>query len=114
MTTYSGAEEVLARHLGAFAQGLDAILADYDEQSVLITPERAYRGLAEIGGFFQVFLDSATPEFWAAFKLQSQVVEGDVAYITWSAGPFVALATDTLVVRGGGRIAVQTFTPFVR
>lgn len=113
MTTHSSAAEILAHHLGAFAQGLDAILADYDEGSVLITPERAYRGLVEIGGFFQAFLDGATPQFWAAFQLQAQVVEGDVAYITWSAEPSVALATDTLLVRGG-RIAVQTFTPFAR
>ena len=101
--------QVLNSHLGAFAQGLDAILADYAEASVLITPERVYRGLAEISGFFQAFLGGATPAFWASFQLHAQVVEADVAYITWSARPAVPLATDTLVVRDG-RIAVQTFT----
>lgn len=101
--------DVLNSHLGAFAQGLDAIVADYAEASVLITPESVYRGLAEIGGFFQAFLNGATPEFWAAFQLHARVVEADVAYITWSARPAVPLATDTLIVRDG-RIVVQTFT----
>lgn len=104
-----GAAEVLDSHLGAFAKGLDALLADYDDDSVLITPDRTWRGLSEIGSFFGDFLAGASAEFWAAFELQAQVVEPGVAYITWSAPPAVRLATDTLVVRHG-RIAVQTFT----
>ena len=60
--------QVLNSHLGAFAQGLDVILADYAEASVLITPERVYRGLLEISGFFRAFLGGATPAFWASFQ----------------------------------------------
>jgi len=102
-------EQVLESHLGAFAQGLDAVLADYDEASVLVTPDRVWRGVEEIGSFFGDFLAGASAQFWAAFQLHAKVVEAGVAYITWSAPPAVELATDTLVVRHG-RIAVQTFT----
>lgn len=101
--------DVLASHLGAFARGLEALLADYASDACLITPERVYRGHEEIGGFFRAFLDSATPQFWEAFKLHAKVTEGEVAYITWSSSPAVPLATDTLLVRDG-RIVVQTFT----
>lgn len=104
---------VLAHHLGAFAKGIDEIMADYDESSVLITPDRIFRGLADIHGFFERFLDQATPQFWEAFELGAHSVESDIAYITWWSEPAVTLATDTLLVRGG-RIAIQTFTSFAR
>jgi hypothetical protein len=103
--------QVFQHHLGAFAQGLDEILKDYDEHSVLVTPEKTYRGLAAIRGFFKVFLDGADPGFWAAFGITSQSVEGEIAYLAWEAKPWVALATDTLFVKNG-KIAVQTFTSF--
>ncbi|WP_413205988.1 nuclear transport factor 2 family protein [Rhodospirillum sp. A1_3_36] len=105
-------EEVFNHHLGAFAEGLDAIMADYTEESVLMTPMDTLRGLDAIRGFFKAFLDGATPEFWAAFKVNVQVVEGEIAYLVWSSLPSVPLATDTLFVRDG-KIAVQTFTPMV-
>lgn len=103
--------KVLAHHLGAFAQGVDEILADYLDASVLITPDQTFHGVSEIRGFFQAFVDSATPEFWEAFKLGTQVVHNEVAYITWWAKPAVTLATDTFIVRNG-KILVQTFTAF--
>lgn len=105
------AAEVLANHIRAFAIGLDAILADYNESSILVTPDKTYKGLKDIGAFFGSFLEAATPEFWGAFQLHANVVESGVGYITWSSAPSMPLATDTLVVRDG-RIAVQTFTPF--
>ncbi len=110
-TSSQDASRVLDHHLGAFARGVDEILLDYTDQSVVITPDRAFRGRAEIRGFFQRFMDSATKEFWDSFKLGAKLVQGDVAYITWSAKPSVPLATDTLVVRDG-KIHVQTFTAF--
>ena len=52
----------LGRHLQSFAQGIETILADYTEASVIVTPDTTYRGLNEIRGIFRRFLDSATPE----------------------------------------------------
>jgi hypothetical protein len=103
--------EVFQHHLGAFAQGLDEILRDYDNDSVLVTPGKTWRGVAEIRAFFKAFLDGADPAFWAAFAITSQSIEGEIAWFAWEAKPWVVLATDTLFVKNG-KIAVQTFTSF--
>jgi len=104
-------QRVFAHHLGSFSEGIDSIVSDYTEQSVLLTPDATYRGLEQIRDFFDGFLKSASQEFWDAFKIGTQGIEGEIAYMTWSAEPFVPLATDTLLVRNG-KILVQTFTPF--
>lgn len=102
-------QAVLEHHLGAFAKGLDELMKDYSASSVILTHDKQYRGVAAIRGFFDGFLKSVKPGFWEAFKINAQAIDGDVAYLVWEAKPFVTLATDTLVVRGG-KIAVQTFT----
>lgn len=102
-------KKVLDHHLGAFAKGLDAIVSDYSQHSVILTHDQQYRGLVAIRGFFDGFLKGVKPGFWEAFKIQAQSVDGDVAYLVWEAKPFVNLATDTLLVRKG-KILVQTFT----
>lgn len=98
-------------HLGAFAKGLDELMIDYDEFSVLVTPDKTYSGLIEIRSFFKAFLDGADEKFWSAFKIVNSTVTGEVAYLAWEAKPSVSLATDTLVVKAG-KISVQTFTCF--
>lgn len=103
--------QVFDHHLGAFAKGVDELLKDYDERSVLVTPGKTYRGLSEIRAFFKTFLDSAEPAFWTAFKVTSKSTEREVAYLAWEAKPWVPMATDTLFVRDG-KISVQTFTAF--
>lgn len=103
--------QVFDHHLGAFAQGLDELLKDYSNDSALVTPDKTFRGLDEIRRFFKAFIDGATPEFWAAFKVTSKSTEGEVGYLAWEAKPWVTLATDTLFVKNG-KIAVQTFTSF--
>jgi hypothetical protein len=100
---------VLEHHLGAFAKGLDELTKDYSASSVILTHDKQYRGLAEIRGFFDGFLKSVKPGFWEAFKINTRAIDADVAYLVWEAKPYVTIATDTLVVRGG-KIAVQTFT----
>lgn len=108
--TTSVTEQVFHHHLGAFAQGIDELMKDYTNTSIIITPTGNHTGLSEIQAFFDGFLASATPEFWSAFQVTGQVVHEDVAYLTWSAAPYVQMATDTLVIRNA-RISIQTFTP---
>jgi hypothetical protein len=104
-------QQVLDHHLGAFAQGLDELLKDFDDSSTIITPAKTYRGSAEIRAFFKAFVESADPGFWPAFKITNKSTAGEVAYLVWEAKPWVTLATDTLLIKNG-KIAVQTFTPF--
>ncbi|WP_175831295.1 nuclear transport factor 2 family protein [Burkholderia cepacia] len=105
----SATDVVFDHHLNACAIGLDEILKDYDEISVIVTPEKTYRGIAEIRGFYKAFLDSAQPEFWDAFKVTSKCTEGEIAFLTWEAKPFVTSATDTLYIKEN-TIVIQTFT----
>ncbi|MBN3823767.1 nuclear transport factor 2 family protein [Burkholderia sp. Ac-20384] len=105
----SAVDLVFDHHLGACAIGLDEVLKDYSEISVIVTPEKTYRGIAEIRAFYRAFLDSIRPEFWDAFNVTSRCTEGEIAYLTWEAKPFVTSATDTLYIKGD-KILVQTFT----
>ena len=61
--------------------------------------------------FFEGFIAALPPQALGQFTLRSLRVQGDVAYITWSAGPELPLGTDTFVVRKG-RIASQTFAMY--
>ena len=105
-------QETLARHLQALTEGIDAVMRDYTESSVLFTQQGPLVGLANIRGFFAAFLANSPPELLAAFTLVRQDVAGEVAYILWKAEPFIPLATDTFVVRDG-KIMVQTFAAFL-
>lgn len=102
-------QSILGHHLGAFAEGIDAVMADYTERSVLITSEKTYKGIKEIRDFFDFFIKSADPEFWKAFKIRTQSIDGEIAYLVWDAKPFILMATDTFVIRNK-KIATQTFT----
>ena len=43
-----------------------------------------------------------------AFEIVRQDIDGDIAYITWRAEPFVTLATETFVI-ADDKIRVQTY-----
>ncbi len=103
-----GTLAVLERHLAAFAAGIDAVLADYAEHSVLITPNATYHGLGAIRAFFTQFFEVATPEFWSAFRVTVKSVHGKVAFLAWTAPPLFPSAVDTLLIEDDC-ILVQTF-----
>ncbi|WP_410766304.1 nuclear transport factor 2 family protein [Haloferax sp. DFSO60] len=104
-------QAVLEHHLTAFGGGdMDEILADYDDTSVIITPDETYRGMDEIPNFFEgLFADFAQEGAEASIDLQK--VEGDIAYITWhgeTPDNVYEFCTDTFVVEDGV-ITTQTF-----
>jgi ketosteroid isomerase-like protein len=103
-------ETTLFHHLQA--TGVDDILSDYTEDSVLFTSNGPVRGLAGLRVFFEAFIKSATPEMMAAYQLIRHDVGGEIAYIVWKAEPFVPLASDTFVVRDG-KIVAQTFVAYM-
>ena len=98
----------LEHHLQAFEEGLDAIMSDYTEDSVVVSPDGTYRGLLEIRGFFMAFVAGLPDGFWDVFEMKRQEVVGEYAYIHWEAKPWVLLGTDTFVVKDG-KFALQTF-----
>jgi ketosteroid isomerase-like protein len=105
-------EEVLARHWRDFQAGdVEAIMADYAADAVLISTMGTLKGHAQIREAFGSIFSHLFPPGASTLKLEKQVVEGETAYIVWSgsAPKFdVPFATDTFWIRDG-KIAVQTF-----
>ena len=109
----SATEAVVCNHLQAFVErkGIAAILSDYDDDAHFHSEVRSYHGKQEIGSFFVDFIASLSPSAADRFSLRTLRVDGDLAYITWSAGPEIPLGTDTFVVRNG-KIVSQTFAMY--
>jgi hypothetical protein len=103
--------EILDHHWKTFTDNdLAGTLADYTEESILITPDRTYKGMKEIRENFQSAF-STFPKSASTLRLNKSVVQRDVGYIIWEAtGPKVRLqfGTDTFIIRNG-KILSQTF-----
>lgn len=103
--------EVVAHHLKSFGEGdLDGILSDYAPDAVLFTPEGPLKGHDAIGSLFrEMLVEFGRPG--AVFRMEQQQVDGDHAYILWTAETAdnrYELGTDTFFVRDG-KIVVQSF-----
>jgi ketosteroid isomerase-like protein len=104
--------DLIDHHLNAFAErDLNGILSDYAAEVVFFTQHGALRGVDAIRPLFQALLtEFAKPG--ARFTLEQQVVEGDYAYILWTAETadnVYELGTDTFVVEQE-KIMAQSFT----
>jgi ketosteroid isomerase-like protein len=104
-------DDVLDRHLKCFSENdLDGVLADYTSDAVLFVLDGPLRGPDAIKPFFQAFFaEFAKPG--ASFSMHQRYVEGDYAYILWSAETAdnsYEAATDTFVVQNG-KIVAQSF-----
>ncbi len=104
-------QEVLDHHLQAFGAGdLDGILEDFNDESVIIAPDGVRRSRQERLEFFStLFAEFAKPGM--SFSMNQQVVDGEIAYIRWSAETAdntYELGTDTFLIRNG-KIVTQTF-----
>ena len=105
-------KDVLDHHLKAFDQGdLNGVLSDYAPGAVLFTKDGARKGIDAIRPLFEALIaEFGKPG--ATFNMKQQLVEGDYAYILWTAKTadnLYELATDTFVVREG-KIVAQSFT----
>jgi len=105
-------KNVLDHHLKCFDEGdLKGILFDYAPEAVLFTPDGQLRGADAMRPLFQAMIaEFAKPG--AAFSMKQQSVEGEYAYILWTAETadnVYEVATDTFVVRDG-KIVAQSFT----
>lgn len=103
-------DEVLQHHLDAFGAGdVDAIMSDYAPDAVVINQDTIMIGHDEIRPLFDAFVaEFGKPAM--SFEMVDRKVEGDIAYIVWSAETadnVYDYATDTLVIRDG-KIAYQT------
>ncbi len=103
-------EAVLQHHWEAFkAHDMEEVMADYTEESLLITPDTTWKGLDAIReNFRRAFAGNLEDK---TFVLKKSVVEQDIGYILWQVStPSAELifATDTFVIRDG-KIIRQTY-----
>ena len=104
-------KDVLDHHLKCFGEGdLDGILSDYAPGAVLFTSDVPLRGADAMRPLFQAMIaEFGKPG--ATFSMKQQFVEGDYAYILWTAETadnVHELGTDTFVVRDG-KIVAQSY-----
>ena len=108
-------KEVLDHHWVAFqANDLEGTMADYSEESVLITPDKTFKGLKEIRENF-VYAFSLFPKDSSTFQLDKSIINQDVGYIIWQAkSPKINLTfgTDTFIIQDG-KIVRQTYAGVV-
>jgi ketosteroid isomerase-like protein len=105
-------KNVLDHHLKCFGEGdLEGILSDYAPDAFMFTPDGALRGVDAIRPLFhRLIAEFGKPG--AVFSMKQQFVEGDYAYILWTAETadnVYEVGTDTLFVRNG-KIVAQSFT----
>ena len=104
-------KDVVDNHLKCFGAGdLEGILADYAPGAVLFTQDGPLRGAAAMRPLFQAMI-TEFQEPGAAFRMTRQSIEGDCAYLLWTAETadnVYEIATDTFVVRDG-KIVAQSF-----
>jgi ketosteroid isomerase-like protein len=100
-------QEIFQNHITAIGAGdVDAIVADYADDAVVITPEGTTRGRDGIRQLFSGLLGELSDARW---DVPTQVFEGDVLFIEWTAVAEKARAegVDTFVFSGDA-IRVQT------
>jgi ketosteroid isomerase-like protein len=106
-------QEIFAHHLQALVAGdIDGLLADYADDSVLITPAGVARGRDGIRVAFHQ-LSGALAN--AVFDVKSQTYDGDVLLLEWVLDSPAARVDgiDTFVF-GGDVIRVQTIAQVVQ
>jgi ketosteroid isomerase-like protein len=101
-------EEVFQHHAQALGAGdLDEIVADYSDDAVFITPAGVKRGKAGVReGFTQLLADVPN----ADWTVPTQVYEGDVLFLEWTAHAEktrIDDGVDTFIFRDG-QIVLQT------
>lgn len=98
---------IFNRHLAAFTSGdLDAVLEDFDEHSVVITPDGVFEGREQIRPVYQGLL----AEFGTIDRgdspgivLDTLLVRDDTIFITWHAESknlMFPFGTDTFICNG--------------
>jgi ketosteroid isomerase-like protein len=108
-TSVSITQSVLGHHLQAVAaHDLDGIMSDFTDDAVLLTAIGTFRGPVEIRGFFAEAVKVFTSEVLSEFKIICQEIDGEFAYIYWSAGSTIPMGSDTFCVRNG-KIVMQSY-----
>ena len=104
-------QEFMNARLAAFGSGnVDALVAQYGDDAVVITPAGTLRGRGQIRGMIEgIIAEFAQPG--VKFEMVHQAAEGPVANFVWTAETarkVYHLGTETYLL-SGGKVAYQTF-----
>jgi len=76
-------QEIFAHHAGALMAGdIDEIVADYTDDALFITPSGVLRGKDGVRQAFTALLGDLPEATW---DVPTQIFEGDVLFIEWTA-----------------------------
>jgi ketosteroid isomerase-like protein len=95
-----------------FSLQLDAVLEDFTEESVLFSPDGVFRGLDGIRQFYQGAMQLLTPDALSSVKVHRQEFNGEFAYVVWSIGEMMPLASDTFHIKDR-KILMQSFVGYM-
>ena len=101
-------QQIFEHHAGALIAGdIDEIVADYSDDAVFITPRGTKHGKDGVRAAFTELLADLPNAKW---DVPTQIFEGDVLFIEWSAVSSATQARDGIdtFVFDGDSIRVQT------
>jgi ketosteroid isomerase-like protein len=105
-------QEVLDHHLKVFGAGdLEGTLSDYAPTAILFTPNGVLKGHQAMSLAFKAFFAEFSKP-GVKFEMKSQSVEGNYAYILWTADTpdnIYELGQDAFVIKNG-KIVAQFYT----
>jgi ketosteroid isomerase-like protein len=105
----AASKAVWQRHLQSAAAGdIDAVMADFAEDSVIMTTEGIIEGKPAIQKFFKAFLAGATPEAKDTVVVNAEVVHGKVVLFNFTVGVANQTYHDTAVIEGDKIMVLTT------
>ena len=108
MTTNDQSAAVFKHHVDSMmALDFPAVLSDYTDESVFMSPGGSATGVAKIGEAMAGMADLLTPENLAKFEVSAQDINGEYVYLAWSIPGVVAFGNDTFRIQNG-KIVLHT------
>lgn len=97
-------KKIIEHHFSAFKENdLESILSDYSEQSIIFTPDSAYKGLKKIQSFFsQAFC--SFPKDQTTIIIDKFITNGNLGYVVWHGETpkfIVSFSTATYIINKG-------------
>ena len=89
------------------AQDFKEVLADYADDSIVITPTGTARGINELEAAMGQMAGLFTPENLSQMNVLHQDIHCELASVSWTMGDAIPFGTDTFIIRDG-KIQVQS------
>ena len=107
-------QAVLNHHLSAFAEAnVNELMKDFTEESELLTPDGAFKGMSAIRSFFEEVF-KIIPK-GSLLELKQMVVRDNLAYLAWtceSSLVHIPLGTDSFIIKQD-KILYQTLAAHI-